>query len=314
MARCLPAMLAFLALAATAAHEPSDDFEDHVGALVVLMQQGETEAPVDVASYTAEQFSGLINKIITRASQMRVVMNKLGISDTDSVQDLEEHFVRLGTQHADLGEGMTSVEELRQHGLKARACVQYATSCSREAAGCQGSPSECFGDDKVVVGCTRAAASCGVGELGESSDPKDDPALIDAHKAALKKEQKQPSAAPAPAPATPEVGNPTSEASTAAKPEAPQAAKPAATDAHKAALKKEQKQPAAAAALSPATPEVGNPTSEASTAAKPEAPQAAKPAAPAATPPTSDEELELLQLDLEEELPGLIDAGVKNFM
>merc|ERR1712216_166607 len=249
-----------LALAASAHVFPAGDFEDRVGDLGVLGQQGETEPPRDVASYTATQFAQLMNQIITRASQMRVVMNKLGISDTDSVAALEQHFVRLGQEHADLGEGMTSQEELRAHGLKARACVKYATSCSREAAGCQGAPKDCFSDSKVVDGCTRAAATCGVGDLRESaeSDPKDDPALIEEHKNEKKTET-------APAKTAPPASTP----------------------------KKKEEAPAAPQKKEPA----------------PAAPQKKEEAAK--SPPASYEELELLQLDLEKELPGLIESGVK---
>merc|ERR1712072_174901 len=136
---------------------------------------------------------------------MRVVMNKLGISDTDSVAALEQHFVHLGQEHADLGEGMTSQEELRAHGLKSRACVKYATSCSRQAAGCQGAPKDCFSDSKVVDGCTRAAATCGV---GDSADPKDDPALIEQH---AKKTETAPAKATPPA-STPKKEEPASAA------------------------------------------------------------------------------------------------------
>ena len=36
----------------------------------------------DATSYTDEEFASLMNKIIQKASEMRVVMNKLEISDT----------------------------------------------------------------------------------------------------------------------------------------------------------------------------------------------------------------------------------------
>merc|ERR1712022_67337 len=110
-----------------------------------------------------------MNKIIMRASKMRVVMNKLGISDTDSVQSVEEHFLKLSKAHADLGEGMTNEEELRVHGLKARSCVKHAMGCSSMAAKCHGLPGDCKG---VVETCSRAGAACGICGLGEANAAK----------------------------------------------------------------------------------------------------------------------------------------------
>jgi len=67
---------------AFAAHEPRGDVHGHINSLVALIQEGEMEPPTDIANYSAEQFAGLMNNIIIRASKMREVMNNLGISDT----------------------------------------------------------------------------------------------------------------------------------------------------------------------------------------------------------------------------------------
>jgi len=145
--------------------------EEHIAAvddLLILVQEEKMRAP-QVDDMNQEQFALLMNKIIMRASKMRVVMNKLGISDTDSVQSVEEHFLKLGKEHADLGEGMTNEEELRVHGLKARSCVKHAMGCSSVAAECHGLPSDCKG---VVETCSRAGAACGIRGLGESAHTK----------------------------------------------------------------------------------------------------------------------------------------------
>merc|ERR1719409_1752151 len=100
-------------------------------------------------------------------------MNKLGISDTDSVEKVEQHFIRLGESghHGDLGEGNTSEEQLRLHGLQARSCVKHAVTCSHMAASCHATPKHC----KVVVeNCSRAAAACGVEDVGESEKAKEE--------------------------------------------------------------------------------------------------------------------------------------------
>jgi len=49
----------------------------------------------------------------------------------DSVEKVEQHFINLGESghHGDLGEGNTSEEQLRLHGLQARSCVKHAVTC-----------------------------------------------------------------------------------------------------------------------------------------------------------------------------------------
>ena len=85
------------------------------------------------AHYNTETFALLMNKMIDRASKMRIVMNKLGISDTgglstgcgspelycvaESVKTVETHFIKLGKEHADLGESIEDEEELRLRGV-----------------------------------------------------------------------------------------------------------------------------------------------------------------------------------------------------
>jgi len=118
-------------------------------------------------AFTSGEFAKMMNKIIMRASQMRTVMNKLGISDTDSVKTVEQHFIKLG-EKSELGEGVQE-EDLRLRGLQARSCVRQATSCSRDAAGCHDEPTYC---KPVVERCSRAAAACGIGSLGESKKSK----------------------------------------------------------------------------------------------------------------------------------------------
>jgi len=151
------------------AHAVPEESASAVGDLLSLVQEEKMSAHEVIADYDPEQFAGMMNKIIVRASKMRVVMNKLGISDTDSVKTVEMHFIKLGKEHADLGEGMQTEEELRLRGLQARSCVKHATSCSRDAAGCHDEPKFC---KSVVEGCTRAAAACGINHLGESKDSR----------------------------------------------------------------------------------------------------------------------------------------------
>lgn len=249
----------------------------HTAELVALVQEGESEPPTDVATFSAAQFAGLMNALITRASRMRVVMNKLGISDTDSQQVLEARFVQLGNSHADLGEGMNTAEEFRKHGLKARSCVKYAGMCSRQAAGCSGAPKDCFSDDKEVEDCTRAAVVCGVGvDLGESNEPK---AAAPAPKEAPKAEQ-------------PDKVAPKADPSPKAKAQAPKEEPKPKAEAPKADAEK-PKAPAKEA------PKVDEKPKEASTDTVLDK-----------AVPVSDDELELLQLDLEQELPALIEAGL----
>merc|ERR1711871_1814822 len=274
--------LAVLALAAClGAQAAPEGFFVHAGDLVSLMEEAETNTPTDMASYNAEQFAGLMNALITRASKMRVVMNKLGISDTDSVRSLEQHFVDLGNEHADLGEGMTTAAEFRKHGLQARACVEYAGKCSRQASGCQGAPMECFSDDKELEDCTRAASVCGIGDLGESKDAAPAPKKAEEKKAPAKKEEKP--AAPAKKPKTPPL-NP------AAGKKAEKPAAPAKTEEEKAPAKKEQKKaPPPPAKKSPAAP-----------AKAEKAPKQM----------LDDEALELIQTDLESEIPDMIENAL----
>merc|ERR1711934_1294469 len=131
--------------------------------LMALVQEEKMIAP-DVGDMSPVQFSLLMNRIIIKASKMRVVMNKLGISDTDSQAALEQHFIRLGKAHSDLGEGNISGEELRQRGLQARSCVKHASSCSQYASKCNGDPTKC---QSVVENCSHAGAACGITGLGE---------------------------------------------------------------------------------------------------------------------------------------------------
>merc|ERR1711871_1299842 len=286
--------LAVLALAARiGAQAAPEGFFVHAGDLVSLMEEAETNTPTDMASYNAEQFAGLMNALITRASKMRVVMNKLGISDTDSVRSLEQHFVDLGNEHADLGEGMTTAAEFRKHGLQARACVEYAGKCSRQASGCQGAPMECFSDDKELEDCTRAASVCGIGDLGESKDAAPAPKKAEEKKAPAKKEEKP--AAPAKKPKTPPL-NPAAgkkeEKKAPAKKEAPPtpAKKEKALAKKKAPAKKEQKKaPPTPAKKSPAAP-----------AKEEKAPKQM----------LDDEALELIQTDLESEIPDMIENAL----
>jgi len=133
--------------------------DEPVGGMLGLIQV--SESVPQVAEMDAEEFAGLMNKIIQKASEMRGVMNKLGISDTDSVRKVEQHFIRLGEQHHDLGDGATSEEELRLHGLRARSCVKHAVTCSHMAASCHATPKHC---KEVVNHCSHAAAACGIGE------------------------------------------------------------------------------------------------------------------------------------------------------
>jgi len=157
MARALVALLLCAALAHAV---PTEDSSEAIGDLMMLAQERTGPVPT-VSHYTREQFAVLMNKIIMRASKMREVMNKLGISDTESVRQVEQHFVALGEEHEDLGDGMTNQEDLRLHGLRARECVKHATSCSRMAAGCPHGPKHC---KSVVNHCSRAASACGIGE------------------------------------------------------------------------------------------------------------------------------------------------------
>jgi len=156
-------------LLACLVHAVPEETSSAVGDLLSLVQEEKSHQEQESATYSDEEFAGLMNSIIMKASKMRVVMNKLGISDTDSVKTVEKHFIRLGKEHADLGEGMENEEELRLRGLQARSCVKHATSCSRDAASCHGPIGECA---QVVKGCTQAAASCGVRRLGEAKDDK----------------------------------------------------------------------------------------------------------------------------------------------
>merc|ERR1711871_1902272 len=285
--------LAVLALAARiGAQAAPEGFFVHAGDLVSLMEEAETNTRTDMASYNAEQFAGLMNALITRASKMRVVMNKLGISDTDSVRSLEQHFVDLGNEHADLGEGMTTAAEFRKHGLQARACVEYAGKCSRQASGCQGAPMECFSDDKELEDCTRAASVCGIGDLGESKDAAPAPKKAEEKKAPAKKEEKP--AAPAKKPKTPPLNAAAGKKAekAPAKKEAPPtpAKKEKALAKKKAPAKKEQKKaPPTPAKKSPAAP-----------AKEEKAPKQM----------LDDEALELIQTDLESEIPDMIENAL----
>jgi len=159
MAKLLIALTLVVCVAGATAI-PSEESIMAMGDLMTLVQEKEASVP-QVADYSREEFAGLMNKIIGQASKMRVVMNKLGISDTESVQAVEAHFIKLGEEQEDLGDGMTSEEELRQRGLQARNCVSHGTSCSRMAAACPHSPKHC---PQVVKSCARAASSCGIGE------------------------------------------------------------------------------------------------------------------------------------------------------
>merc|ERR1719409_1504517 len=94
---------AVLALVVCAYAIPEEDIHSALSDLTSLVQE-QKSAP-EVAEYNVEQFATLMNRIVQQAGKMRLVMNKLGISDTDSVQKVEDHFVKLGESHHDLGEG-----------------------------------------------------------------------------------------------------------------------------------------------------------------------------------------------------------------
>merc|ERR1711990_1308722 len=137
-AMAMKVAFAMLALVVCAYAIPEEDVHSALSDLTSLVQE-QKSAPA-VAEYNVEQFATLMNKIVGQAGKMRVVMNKLGISDTDSVEKVEQHFIRLGESHAhgDLGEGDSSEEQLRLHGLQARSCVKHAVTRSPEAlqSGC----------------------------------------------------------------------------------------------------------------------------------------------------------------------------------
>merc|ERR1711959_594544 len=160
-AMAMKVAFAVLALVVCAYAIPEEDIHSALSDLTSLVQE-QKSAP-EVAEYNVEQFATLMNRIVGQAGKMRVVMNKLGISDTDSVEKVEQHFINLGESghHGDLGEGNTSEEQLRLHGLQARSCVKHAVSCSHMAASCHATPKHC---KPVVEHCSRAAAACGVGE------------------------------------------------------------------------------------------------------------------------------------------------------
>merc|ERR1711865_149023 len=161
MSGAMHAFAVFSVLACAVYAVPSSESVEAVGDLMSLAQERSGSMPPQVAHYTREQFAVLMNKIIKKASKMRMVMNKLGISDTESVRQVEQHFIHLGEEQEDLGDGMVSQEDLRLQGLQARECVKHATSCSRMAAGCPMRPKRC---NRVVQHCSHAAAACGIGE------------------------------------------------------------------------------------------------------------------------------------------------------
>lgn len=164
---------------------PTEDNMQAVGSLLNLVQ--EQKAPPQVAEYDVEQFATLMNRIVQQAGKMRIVMNKLGISDTDSVRKVEEHFIRLGESHHDLGEGTATEEQLRLHGLQARLCVKHAVTCSHMAAGCHATPKHC---KQVVEHCSQAAAACGVGESMKTKKKEKEKAKSDSEMKIQKDETK----------------------------------------------------------------------------------------------------------------------------
>merc|ERR1712093_434121 len=170
-AMAMKVAFAVLALVVCAYAIPEEDIHSALSDLTSLVQE-QKSAPA-VAEYNVEQFATLMNKIVGQAGKMRVVMNKLGISDTDSVEKVEQHFINLGESHAhgDLGEGDSSEEQLRLHGLQARSCVKHAVTCSHMAASCHATPKHC---KAVVENCSRAAAACGVEDVGESEKAKEE--------------------------------------------------------------------------------------------------------------------------------------------
>jgi len=170
-AMAMKVAFAVLALVVCAYAIPEEDIHSALSDLTSLVQE-QKSAP-EVAEYSVEQFATLMNRIVGQAGKMRVVMNKLGISDTDSVEKVEQHFINLGESghHGDLGEGNTSEEQLRLHGLQARSCVKHAVTCSHMAASCHATPKHC---KAVVENCSRAAAACGVEDVGESEKAKEE--------------------------------------------------------------------------------------------------------------------------------------------
>merc|ERR1711988_215429 len=233
--RRMRVVVAAVVLLACLVHAVPEETSSAVGDLLSLVQEEKSHQEQESATYSDEEFAGLMNAIIMKASKMRVVMNKLGISDTDSVKTVEKHFIRLGKEHTDLGEGMENEEELRLRGLQARSCVKHATSCSRDAASCHGPIGECA---QVVKGCTQAAASCGVRRLGEAKDDKKDAANAKKDTANAKKAAANAKKAPK---AKVEKAQPAPEKK--AKPVAPAVAKPNVKKQSKPQAKAEKKTP-----------------------------------------------------------------------
>merc|ERR1711924_585452 len=94
MGMAMKVAFAVLALVVCAYAIPEEDIHSALSDLTSLVQE-QKSAP-EVAEYSVEQFATLMNRIVGQAGKMRVVMNKLGISDTDSVEKVEQHFINLG--------------------------------------------------------------------------------------------------------------------------------------------------------------------------------------------------------------------------
>jgi len=157
--------------------------------------------------------------------------------------------------------------------------VQYAGVCSRHANGCTGAPSECFSDNEVVTQCTRAAATCGVGDLGESAEP--------AKKEAPHAAPEEPHAAPK-APDTPK------EDKKAPSTDAPHGHDHAAAEDNKPKITPEEPHKETPAPKAEEKPEVHAKV----------APVEKK--APSTFADMSSDDLSLLQVELEQEIPQLI--------
>merc|ERR1711924_488738 len=87
-AMAMKVAFAVLALVVCAYAIPEEDIHSALSDLTSLVQE-QKSAP-EVAEYSVEQFATLMNRIVGQAGKMRVVMNKLGISDTDSVEKEEK--------------------------------------------------------------------------------------------------------------------------------------------------------------------------------------------------------------------------------
>merc|ERR1719316_312563 len=73
--------------------------------------------PAQAKTMTQEELAELTNGILLKANTMRRLLNHLGISDADTVQDIEKRF-----DTSQLGES-ASIKSHRDEALGARACI-----------------------------------------------------------------------------------------------------------------------------------------------------------------------------------------------